>query len=71
MSLSPALIWNAAAIALGLIGGGLFLCAMFWDRARGRLRYPKCWYDMKGAVEAKVEGPWTADAVYDPAVGTG
>ncbi|MBX3363036.1 MAG: hypothetical protein KF705_16565 [Phycisphaeraceae bacterium] len=59
MSLSPTLIWNAVAIALGEIGGALFLWAMFWDKPRGRLRCPKCWYDMKGAVEAKAEGPWT------------
>ncbi|MCW5768416.1 MAG: hypothetical protein KIT19_07010 [Phycisphaeraceae bacterium] len=58
MQLSPVLIWNAVAIALALIGGALFLWAMFWDRARGRLRCPKCWYDMKGAVEAGAEPPW-------------
>jgi hypothetical protein len=31
--------------ALGLI---LLLWAVFWDRARGRRRCPKCWYDMHG-----------------------
>ncbi len=65
MTLSPALIWNAAALALGVIGGSLFLWAMFRDRPRGRLRCPKCWYDMKGAVEPRGDGaaapnpPWT------------
>lgn len=58
MSLSPAFIWNVVAIALGVIGGVVFLWEMFWDRARGRLRCPKCWYDMRGAVEAKQEPPW-------------
>lgn len=52
MALSAAFIWNVVAIALGAIGCVLFQWAMFWDRARGRLRCPKCWYDMKGAVEA-------------------
>ena len=59
MSLSPAFIWNAVAIALGAVGGVLLLWAIFWDRARGRLRCPKCWYDMRGAVEANTAGPWT------------
>lgn len=59
MSPSPIFIWNAAAIALGVIGGALFLWAMFRDRPRGRLRCPRCWYDMKGAVEAAADGPWT------------
>jgi hypothetical protein len=59
MTLSPQFIWNAAAIALGVIGGTLFLWAMFKDRPRGRLRCPKCWYDMKGAKDAAPEPPWT------------
>lgn len=35
---------------------GLFAClallgwALFWDRARGRQRCPKCWYDMSAAI---------------------
>lgn len=59
MTLSPALIWNAASIALGVIGATLFLWAMFKDRPRGRLRCTKCWYDMKGAADASPNPPWT------------
>ena len=50
---------------LGLGGGGLagigvvmLFWALFWDRARGRKRCPKCWYDMSGAVAASAAGPW-------------
>jgi len=45
----PALAWTAAACALAW-----FVWAMFWDRARGRKRCPKCWYDMAG-VDCKGE----------------
>jgi len=38
--------WALAAIALVL-----FSWAIFWDRARGRRRCPRCWYDMAAAVE--------------------
>jgi len=42
--LFPTIAWTLAAIALALLAW-----ALFWDRARGRKRCPKCWYDMGGA----------------------
>lgn len=42
-------IWLAFAIALLTCGIGLSAWALFWDRARGRRRCPRCWYDMAGA----------------------
>lgn len=68
MTLSPALIWNTAAIALGVIGSVLFLWAMFKDRPRDRLRCPKCWYDMKDVVEApaNVDAASPASTLRDP-----
>jgi hypothetical protein len=57
--LTPAIIWTAAALTLGGVGALVFLWAIFWDRARGRLRCPRCWYDMKGAVQSRGEPPWT------------
>ena len=40
---------------LGWAGFGIGLVvaawALLWDRARGRLRCPKCWYDMTGAKQ--------------------
>ncbi|MCC6425896.1 MAG: hypothetical protein IT435_03650 [Phycisphaerales bacterium] len=41
------LYWTIAAVLLA--GAGvLVIRALFWDRARGRRRCPKCWYDMSG-----------------------
>jgi hypothetical protein len=42
------LVWSIAGWVLA--AGGLLLAgwALFWDRARGRRRCPKCWYDMAG-----------------------
>lgn len=37
----------ALLAALGAIG---LYCSLFKGRAKGRLRCPKCWYDMKGAT---------------------
>lgn len=34
-------------------GAIMLLLAMFWDRPRGRLRCPRCWYDMAGAKDLK------------------
>ncbi|TVQ33772.1 MAG: hypothetical protein EA376_01370 [Phycisphaeraceae bacterium] len=44
--------WIIPALSLTLAAAGLALLAwsLFWDRARGRRRCPKCWYDMAGAV---------------------
>lgn len=49
--------WRFDAIPTMLIGGSMSLFAAFlviWatvgDRARGRIRCPKCWYDMSAAV---------------------
>jgi len=43
--------WLFPTIAWGLGGAAvvLFVWALFWDRARGRRRCPRCWYDMGGA----------------------
>src|SRR4051812_21534781 len=40
--------WLFALIGWGITAGaaGLLLWALFWDRARGRRRCPRCWYDM-------------------------
>ncbi len=43
------LLWSLGA-ALALAGLFLLARASFWDRARGRLRCPKCWYDMAGTA---------------------
>ncbi len=51
-----AAIWNAVALALGTLGLAMFIWAAFWDRSRGRLRCPRCWYDMKGVVETPRDG---------------
>lgn len=37
--------------AAGLSGAGVLLWALFRDRARGRRRCPRCWYDMAGVRE--------------------
>src|SRR5688572_12102389 len=39
--------------ALALFGFLLLLWALFWDRARGRKRCPKCWYDLSGIAAAQ------------------
>jgi HEAT repeat protein len=33
-----------------LAGAAVFAWSLFWDRARGRRRCPKCWYDMPGGI---------------------
>src|SRR5262245_48531714 len=46
--------WQWAVVAiLGLLalgGAATALVALFRDRARGRVRCPKCWYDMSAAT---------------------
>ncbi|MCZ6834519.1 MAG: hypothetical protein O7G85_01980 [Planctomycetota bacterium] len=48
-------IWHGAGIALGVIAMGMLYWSLFHDRARGRKRCPKCWYDLQGA-EADANG---------------
>lgn len=40
-------LWAGAGL-LALIALTLLVWALFWDRARGRKRCPKCWYPMDG-----------------------
>jgi len=42
-------IFLAMAWVLGVAGAGLLAWALLADRARGRRRCPKCWYDLSGA----------------------
>jgi len=39
-------VFWALAITLALLALALLAWSLFWDRARGRKRCPKCWYDM-------------------------
>lgn len=39
---------------LAVAGGVLLLWAWLWDRSRGRLRCPKCWYPMEGVPAGPV-----------------
>jgi len=41
-------IWTATGWVLFSAGVVVLVWALFWDRARGRRRCPKCWYDMSG-----------------------
>ena len=41
----------AVGWSLLVVGAGVMLWALFWDRARGRLRCPKCWYRLEGLVQ--------------------
>lgn len=41
--------WIGAG-TLGLLGIGLLIWSLFWDRARSRERCPRCWYDMSGTA---------------------
>lgn len=49
MSAQPAwiLIVAGSVVVLGIL---LALWSLFWDRARGRRRCPRCWYDMSGST---------------------
>src|SRR5262245_1215090 len=52
--MSPAttdwLLWISAG-ALGLAAALLLAWSLFWDRARGRRRCPRCWYNLEGATQ--------------------
>lgn len=41
------ILWLSGGV-LGLLGAALLYWSMLRDRARGRRRCPKCWYDMSG-----------------------
>lgn len=47
--------WTSGAV-MALGGVVLVLWALFWDRARGRKRCPRCWYSMEGVPPAGLEG---------------
>src|SRR5262245_58646025 len=53
MTLTHFWLWPATGYALVVIGGLLVIWALFWDRARGRRRCPKCWYDLNGVPGLK------------------
>jgi hypothetical protein len=48
-TLSWSWVLLVAGAMIALSGAGLAVWALFHDRARGRRRCPKCWYDMSGA----------------------
>jgi hypothetical protein len=50
-------IWTTTGWLLAAAGLALLLWALFYDRAGGRKRCPKCWYDMSGAVAKLHDGP--------------
>lgn len=50
MGSSLAWSWLAMAATMALIGAVLTAWALLSDRARGRKRCPKCWYDMSATV---------------------
>lgn len=43
-------IYSAAGTVLALAGISMAGWALFWDRARGRKRCPKCWYSLEGVT---------------------
>jgi len=42
------LLWLSFAIAFGAAGLLLLVWSLFCDRAKGRPRCPRCWYDLSG-----------------------
>jgi hypothetical protein len=42
-------MWTASAWILYGLSAAVAAWALLWDRSRGRLRCPKCWYSMDGA----------------------
>lgn len=51
------LAWTIGAWVLGVLGGGLLLWTLFWDRARGRSRCRRCWYDLSESGGPPVRCP--------------
>ena len=49
-------VWIASAAVLLIVGLGILIWAVLWDRAKGRKRCPNCWYDMSGAAAVEREG---------------
>lgn len=45
---NPSTIWNSVAFFIAAAGFCLLAWALFADRAKGRLRCPKCWYSLEG-----------------------
>lgn len=58
MSNWPLWLWWTGAGTIAAAGALLLAWAFFWDRARGRKRCPKCWYDMAGIAPA-ANSTWT------------
>ena len=55
--MSPWIFWAIAAV-LFFAAISLLYWGLWGDRSKGRLRCPKCWYDMSGSFEAgKLECP--------------
>lgn len=46
-------MWSASAWILYGLSVAVGACALLWDRSRGRLRCPKCWYSMDGVVKGR------------------
>jgi hypothetical protein len=49
-------IWTTTAWLLAALGTLLLLWSLFGDRAHGRKRCPKCWYDMSGVLPRTDDG---------------
>ena len=49
MTSGPPWVYYIVAGVLSLLGMWLLYWSMWRDRARGRRRCPKCWYDMTGS----------------------
>lgn len=45
--MTPWVMWSVGVLAFAS-GLGVVARSLFWDRARGRRRCPKCWYSMEG-----------------------
>ncbi len=52
----PTWIWVTLAIAVGLPAAGLCAWALWFDRARGRPRCPRCWYPLDHLVRREADG---------------
>jgi hypothetical protein len=55
--MSAAMAWWVVAAVLGTSGLVLLIWSVRGDRARGRRRCPKCWYDMSGAMAGSPQCP--------------